>query len=99
MTPAESLLIAVGYGGVYYFLARGTVSRLMNVDPNYRGRWLRPGFAANPANSFAILHIMFNMNLPRSNHPRPLRLRIWTARVMLWLWPFVLFAVLFIDMR
>jgi len=99
MTPAESLLIAVVYGGVYYSLARGAVSRVMDVDGEYRGRWARPGLGANAANSFAIIYIMFNMNLPRPNYPQSLRLRIWTARVMLWLWPFVLFAALFIDMR
>lgn len=99
MSPAQSLLIAVIYGAVYYVLARGAVGRLMDVDADYRGRWSRPGIGANSANSFAILHIMFNMNLPRANHPRSLQVRIWTARVMLWLWPFVLFAALFIDMR
>ena len=65
MSPAQLLLIPVVYGAVYYVLARGAVGRLMDVDADYRGRWSRPGVGADPENSFAILHIMFNMNLPR----------------------------------
>jgi len=99
MNPAESLLVAVLYGYVFYFLARGTVTRLMDIDEEYRDRWSRPGWSANSSNSFAILHIMFNMNLPKSAHPTSLRRRIWIARVMMWLWPFVLFVAFFIDMR
>ncbi|MDF3982196.1 hypothetical protein P3W24_09020 [Luteibacter sp. PPL201] len=99
MTPAQSLLIAVIYGAIYYVLARGAVGRVMDVDDAYKGRWTRPGLGANPTNSFAIVHIIFNMNLPKASYPAPLKLRIWTARVMLWLWPFVLLGALFVDWR
>lgn len=94
--PATQLsLLAVVYGFIQYFLARGAISRIMEADPSYAGRWPKPGFLASARNSGAILYIMFNMNLPKDNYPGSLQLRIWVARVMLWLWPVVVFLVLF----
>lgn len=94
MPAAELSLLAVGYAFIQYFLARGTVSRIMEADPSYAGRWAKPGWFASAGNSAAILHIMLNMNLPKSDYPGALQLRIWIARVMLWLWPFLIVAVL-----
>lgn len=95
MTAAETSLIAVAYGLVYYTLARGSIPRIMDADPEYRDRWKRPSFGANAKNSLAILSIMFNMNLPKESYPASLWWRIWTARVMLWLWPVVMFLALY----
>jgi hypothetical protein len=66
----------------------------MEADPAYAGRWAKPSWLASGRNSGAILYIMFNMNLPKDDYPGSLQLRIWVARVMLWLWPFVIVAVL-----
>ncbi|KLD73673.1 hypothetical protein Y886_36755 [Xanthomonas hyacinthi DSM 19077] len=88
------MLLAVGYGFVYVIIARSTISRVMDADPAYKGRWPRPTWLADARNAFAVLHIMINMNLPKPDYPRSLQWRIWVARVMLWLWPFVLVAVL-----
>jgi hypothetical protein len=38
MPAAELSLLAVGYAFIQYFLARGTVSRIMEADPAYTGR-------------------------------------------------------------
>jgi len=94
MPAAQLSLLAVGYAFIQYFLARGTVSRIMEVDPSYAGRWAKPDWFASGGNSAAVLYIMFNMNLPKPDYPGPLQARIWVARVMLWLWPFVIVAVL-----
>jgi hypothetical protein len=94
MPAAELSLLAVGYAFIQYFLARGTISRIMEAGPSYAGRWAKPGWFASAGNCVAILHIMLNMNLPKSDYPGALQLRIWIARVMLWLWPFVIVAVL-----
>ena len=94
MPAARLMFLAVGYAYIQYFLARGAISRVMDADPSFAGRWPRPGWLANPRNSAAILYIMFNMNLPKDDYPGSLQLRIWVARVMLWLWPFVILAVL-----
>lgn len=95
MSVAELGLIAVAYAYFYHFLARGAISRVLAVDSSYSGRWAAPTIWANPKNSLAILHIMFNMNLPRESYPTTLKWRIWVARVMLWMWTFVVLAVLF----
>jgi hypothetical protein len=95
LTSAQTSLMAVGYAFVFYYVARGCIARIMDVDPEFHGRWERPSFGANPRNSLAILYILFNMNLPKESYPESLQWRIWTARVMLWLWPFVLFAALY----
>jgi len=94
MPAAQLSLLAVGYAFIQYFLARGTISRIMEVDPAFAGRWAKPGWLASGGSSAAVLYIMFNMNLPKSDYPGPLQARIWVARVMLWLWPFVIVAVL-----
>lgn len=97
MSAVQLLSLAVLYGYIYAFLARGTVSRVMDADPSYRERWPRPTWIASGRSALAVLHVMFNMNLPRSGYPRSLQWRIWVARVMLWLSPFVLLAVLFFS--
>ncbi|MGF6494147.1 hypothetical protein ABIE56_002338 [Luteibacter sp. 621] len=95
MTAAETSLMAVAYGLVYYALARGSISRIMDTDPELRNRWQRPSFGGDAKNSLAILWIMFNMNLPKDSYPASLWWRIWSARVMLWLWPLVMFLALY----
>jgi hypothetical protein len=95
MPAAQLSLVAVIYVFVQYFLARGAISRIMEADSSYAGRWAKPTFLASGRNSGAILYIMFNMNLPKDNYPGSLQLRIWVARVMLWLWPVVIFLILF----
>jgi hypothetical protein len=47
--------------------------------------------------STAIIYIMLNMNLPKAEYPGSLQWRIWVARVMLWLWPVVIFLMLFLS--
>lgn len=94
MPAAQLSLLVVGYAFIQYFLARGAVSRIMVADPLYAGRWAKPGWFASGGSSAAILYIMFNMNLPKDEYPGSLQARIWVARVMLWLWPFVIVAVL-----
>lgn len=97
MSAVQLLSLAVVYGYIYALLARGTVSRVMDADPSYEGRWSRPTWVANGRNAVAVLYIMFNMNLPKPEYPQSLRRRIWAARVMLWLSPFVLLAVLVLS--
>lgn len=97
MSAAQLGCLAVGYAFVYTFLARGTISRIMDVDPAYKGRWPRPTWFAYSGSTWAVMYIMFNMNLPKAEYPEPLQWRIWTARVMLWLWPFVIFLVLYFS--
>jgi len=94
MSAAQLMFLAVGYGFIYSLLARSTISRVMDADPSYRGRWPRPTWLASARNSGAAIHIMINMNLPKPGYPASLQWRIWIARVMLWLWPFVIVAVL-----
>ncbi|MGY3230954.1 hypothetical protein ACVWWJ_002438 [Luteibacter sp. HA06] len=97
MSAAELGLLAVAYGLVYSLLARGAIPRIMEVDPSYKGRWPKPSLFNSTRTSGAVVYVMFNMNLPKDDYPGPLQLRIWTARVMLWLWPFVIFLVLFFS--
>lgn len=94
MSPTIAAFLAVTYGYVYYVMARGLIGRIMDVDPEYAGRWTRPTWHARAGNSFAILQILMTMSLPKPAYPTPLKWRLWIARIMLWLWPFVLLAVL-----
>lgn len=88
------MAFAFVYGLTYQALARGLIGRVMDADPEYRGRWRKPGFYAHPGTSLAVLHILFSMDLPKPSYPRRLRWQIWVSRIMLWLWPLVLFALL-----
>ena len=97
MSAAQLTFLAIGYGLIYYFLARGTVSRVMDTDPDFNGRWWRPSWWVSSRDSTAIIHIMLNMNLPKAGYPGSLQWRIWIARVMLWLWPVVIFLMLFLS--
>jgi hypothetical protein len=97
MSAAQLGFLAIGYGLIYYFLARGTVSQVMDVDPEFNGRWRRPCWWVSSRDSTAITHIMLNMNLPKAGYPGSLQWRIWIARVMLWLWPVVIFLMLFLS--
>lgn len=94
MSTSLLMFLAVAYGLLYSYLARGSISRIMDVDPSFRGRWARPTWLASSKNAGAVLYIIFNMNLPKAEYPGPLQWRIWIARVMLWLWPVVILLVL-----
>lgn len=98
MSAAQLGLLAVGYAFVYSFLARGAVSRIMDVDPAYKGRW-PPSWFGYGVNAGGVLYVMFNMNLPKAEYPESLQWRIWIARVMLWLWPVVIYLVLYFSPR
>ena len=95
MSAAQLALLGVAYAFIYTFLARGAISRIMEVDPDYKDRWPKPSLFGRPGTSGAVFFVMFNMNLPKDEYPGSLQLRIWSARVMLWLWPVVVFLVLF----
>lgn len=97
MSAAQLGFLAVAYGLVYTVLARGAISRIMDVDPSYKGRWPRPSWFGSQGTSGAVFYIMFNMNLPKEEYPESLQWRIWIARVMLWLWPVVIFLVLYFS--
>jgi hypothetical protein len=97
MSAAQLGFLAVAYGLIYSVLARGSISRIMEVDPAFKGRWTKPSWFGSGRTSGAVIYIMFNMNLPKEEYPGSLQLRIWTARVMLWLWPVVIFLVLFFS--
>jgi hypothetical protein len=89
------MAFAFSYGWIYLLLARGLIGRVMDEDPEYAGKWRRPGVLANPNNSLVILHILFAMQLPKPAYSPGLARRIWIARVMLWFWPLVLAALVF----
>lgn len=95
MSAAQVSLLGVAYAFIYAFLARGAIPRIMEVDPSYRGRWQKPSWFGSGGTSGAVFYIMFNLNLPKEEYPESLQWRIWIARVMLWLWPVVIFLVLF----
>jgi hypothetical protein len=69
----------------------------MDADPEFNGRWKRPSWLVSSRDSTAIIYIMLNMNLPKAEYPGSLQWRIWVARVMLWLWPVVIFLMLFLS--
>lgn len=86
-------LLAALYGVVYLILASGSISRIIAVDPAYKERWGDVKSSWRRPGSFAVLYVMFNMNLPKAEYPESLQWRIWIARIMLWLWPVVMVLV------
>lgn len=90
--------IVIGAGAIYTMIynlaARRVLFDLKKVDPDYF-EFLGAGDGIGARNSFAIVQMIFDEDVPKRFYPDLLRKKFLAVRVMLALWPLVLVAVFF----
>jgi len=93
------MLVAAGYTFLNAFLAWSTLSRIRAVDPVFRLNFPVPRFTQRYGGLAIALIVLLNLNLPRGDYPDALQWRIWIARIMMWLWPFLICLLLLLSNR
>ncbi len=88
------LLISVGtiYGAIYYYCARWLLSALRTVDLEYFN-YLGAQGGVGPSNSYAIMKVVFDFDVPKVFWPKKIKLLLILVRTMLGLYPFVILAI------
>lgn len=90
---AKSLISAGAvYVAIYYWLARRLVSQLSTFDPEYF-KHLGARGGVGPSNSFAMLGLLFDGEVPKNFWPAQFKLRLAIVRGMLVVYPCVLIAL------